>query len=1436
MPLLVIAISWVYGDDIFFNHIGTQDGLSGNIIHSLYRDSRGYLWIGCENGLNRYDGYRIVTFGHDPFDSTTISNNDVTGIIEDHEGILWVASKNGVSQFDYSSETFKHIFDATSEQTFFRGFHLSDQNELYLLTAKGIFLFDRSEQKFSPYFSDSIDEGSTCMMELEDGSLIIGTWGDGIILVHPNRQDHSFHKISLPQNEIEINTIESMSMGEDGILYLATQFGITTCRISMDQGKTHINIAPLLNSSITPGKLSHDAVHAVLAKDDKLWIGTEVGLNIYSIHSGEVVQVLHDEENDKSLSNNLITKIYHGAENEIWIGTYQGGVNHFSKGNHRFIDNFPYINKSSERGVKYVKAIFQQPDGVLWLGTDYGLLQFSADFKYQRSFVNSQEPGSIGEGGINWIFLDSKDQLWVGNWGGGVNLLDKNTGKFTQYSRYLEFNTLDPLYAGDWNVRTMLEDTEGNIWIAYMFGILDKFDPKTSQFQHFNLPTLVGRPNMNIRSMKLDNKGSLWIGATDAGIIQFDTKDNSARVYAPRKGEAGNQVSGPPSIDVYAVNIDEEGFIWLGTGNGISIYNPDSETFTNYSTAHGLPSQTVLSLVFDFNNTPWLSTLKGISKFDREAGIFINYDSQDGVLPNAETGYFSHSGTMIFAGVNGINVFKPDSIWENKFEPPVVFTDLKLFNNSVLNNRSILSAHINEVKEIELKYRQNDITIEFAALSFINPKKNTHKYMLEGYDIDWIFAGHNNEAKYTNLDPGRYSFKVLAANSDGIWSSLERELIISIRPPWWSTFFFRAFLIVIAISIVFAFISIRTYRLRQQRKKLILLVEERTSKIEKQRKELEKQSLELQNTNVLLMEKQEKIQLQKAAIEKQNLKLEEKTTLLEFQKNKILEQKSEVEKMAAKLHESDQMKLKFFTNISHEFRTPLSLIILPLKYILSDAKTTENVELFKNINIIHRNTLRLQRLINQFLDLSKIENGVLSLQLANGEVRKYIEEIVEVYQHIADQRNIDLVFNSDFEGECLFDGDKIEKILYNLLFNAFKYTPDDGKITVTLENCLVPDQTGQNKPGICIVVEDNGKGIDPTQQEKVFERFYQVEGDSGAYSGTGIGLSLTIELVKIYRGRVDLESTPGKGSKFIIMLPNTRESFASGEIKGEVSGQWPLSEIPYDIGFDVEDDAGQMVNKNISGKPTILIIEDNADTRMLLKNELKDSFHTFLAADGGEGLKKAFSQSPDIILSDVMMPSMNGYKLCEQVKNDDRTCHIPIVLLTALAEVSNQIEGIEYGADEYIVKPFDIDLLKLKLLKLVENRNKLKQFFHRHMMYPPLEVEITSADEKLMGKVMHILEEDISNPEFGVDALSKKVGLSRTHLYRKLKEITSQSPVEFIRNTRLQRAATMLKENKLYVSEVAFMCGFNEISYFRKMFKDFYGVSPVEYINNHKSA
>lgn len=1435
LSLLLYQSKNSFGQDYYFTHLTAEDGLSSNIIRCITKDSRGYLWVGCDNALNRYDGSNCIQYVHNPNDSTTITGGAIKSVMEDKEGLLWISTNNGVCTFNYKTETFKKFFDCETENISGGGLYMSKKNEFFLCSPNGLYLFSKSTNKFKKYFQSAVDFRASTMIEDDFGNLYIGTWENGLIVFKENRKDYVVKNIQPEADSIYAGSITSMVIDKTGIIWIGTRNGFYYGECPGNNDISKIKIKPVVDQQGKLLQISHSMVYCLNIDDnDKIWIGTENGLNIYDPKSQKLQIVYSTKNTTGGLSNNLVSTLYKDSDGGMWVGTYQGGLNYFSEGNVLFKDKIPFITQSENKKIQYAKSVYQDFNGKLWVGTDYGLLCFSKQFQLEKTYTHSSQSGSLSIGGVNAIYTDKTGVFWVGTWGGGVNKLDEKSDTFIKYSKIEQKNTTDSTLTGDCITRAFAEDSKGYLWIVNMFDIIDRYDRKNNSFKLFNIANQINRPSLEIKSVDMDLDDNLWFGTIGAGLIKFDTKTFKTELFAPLQNKNINIKSNLPSQDVYSVHIQKSGRIWLGTGSGLCEFDPRTKTFTTYSTERGLNSEMVLGVVSDDTNQIWLSTLKGISKFDINTGYFVNYDVNDGVIPNAEVAYKSKNGMMFFAGVNGITAFHPDSIWKNQKAPPIVFTDFKLFDKSILFDQKLLPNHVNETEEIVLNYFQNTITINFQALNYIQPTKNIYSCILQGFDEDWNYLGVKNETKYTNLDPGTYYFKIKAANNSGVWNNTERVLKIVIRPPWWKTLLFRILAVILILSLTGFLIWFRTIQLVHQKQVLKKKVEERTLEIEKQKLELKTHADKLLQTNSLLVLNQKEIELQKEAITKQKNKLEEKNEILEQQKEQILVQKIQTEKMASQLHEVDQKKIKFLTNISHEFRTPLSLIFSPLDKSLREFANIDKEKLHSRLKLMYRNTLRLLRLINEFLDISKIEAGLLKLNVGKGNISNYISGIIETYRYLSEQHNIHLNFKSDMgNASCFFDADKIEKIINNLLSNAFKFTPYGGEINIELRIFEIDDTGEVERLQIC--VKDNGAGIDEKYQQQIFERFFQIDNKVEQISGTGIGLALTQELISIYRGTIALESKSGKGSKFIVTLPCNLKYFKANEITSEsISNFHQSSEWFYSNELG-NNESLVIVDKKSNNKSVVLLVEDNEDIIQFLYEEFSDEFNFVFANDGFKGYEKAVSILPQAIILDVMMPKMNGYQLCDKLKNDERTCHIPIIFLTALAEKAEQMEGMENGADDYITKPFDVDLLKQKVINLIETRNKLKLLYQKKLSIESFEGYPDSADEKLIQKIIAVVNKEIANSNFGVEELSKNIGVSRSHLYRKIRDITDQSAVEFIRNIRLGKASKLLKQNKFYISEVAYMSGFSEISYFRKIFKDFYGVSPSNFAKGETS-
>lgn len=1430
--LVVFFAKHSVAQEFHFAKLTSEDGLSSNIVQSIRKDSRGYLWIGCNNALNRYDGSTFKKFSNLPGDSTSITGGATCCVVEDKDSTLWIATKNGVSVFNYKTEKFRQVYNAEAENTLIKNLYLSRENELYIITVKGVYQFSRKNGKVEKLVKSSVDQEASVMAEDSHGNFYFGTWGKGIVYWDSVRQNYFSVEIPAKNSLNDENNIESLVVDKRGTIWIGTRNGFYVGKLEKTDEKVNLNISPVKDKSGNPW-LGDTKIHCLqFDENDKLWVGTETGLGIFDPITLSQQMLYAKKSEPEGLNNNLIICLFNDPNSGMWVGTYQGGINFYSKGNTPFIDKFPVISQTDDAKIRYVKSVYQENDGRLWIGTDYGLHRFSRDFQLEETYANSPKPGALAVGGVTAIHSDRFNNLWVGTWGGGVNIMDRQTGKFVKYSNDVGRNTTDSTLTGDSNIRAFIEDSKGFLWVVCMFGVIDRYNPATKSFKSFDIANEIKRPNIEIKSVVVDSDDNLWIGSTGAGLVKFNTKDfKSELIEIAGKNDFTN--SHLTSADIYSVHFDRKNRMWLGTDRGLCLFDTEKREAVNYSANSGLNSEMVLGVTSDNSGNIWLSTLKGISKFDVRSGYFSNFDIADGVISNAEVACRNKNGMLFFAGVNGIIAFSPDSIWTNQQIPPVVFTDFKLFDKSIMFDKKLMPFHVDETDKIELKYFQNSFTIGFAALNFIHPRKNMYSCYLEGFNTEWNYLGAQNEIKYTNLNPGTYYFKVKAANNSGVWNDTERVLKIVIRPPWWKTLVFRIIVVTLIVALAAMIIKIRTFQLEHQKAELLAKVKERTLEIEKQQAELKKQAEALLETNSILVMNQKEIEQQKEAILDQKNKLEEKNQILEQQKEQILRQQKMAEAMSNQLHEADAKKIKFLTNISHEFRTPLSLIYSPLEKSLREFEHINKEKLHERLKLMFRNTVRLLRLINEFLDISKIEEGLLKMSVGKGNVHNFVRGIVEAYRYLAEQKNIQFRYISELEHEeCFFDDDKIDKILNNLLSNAFKYTPAGGEITIKL---AVFSKNENNEPDyLQFSVEDTGVGIEEEHKEKIFERFYQIDSNKEQSSGTGIGLALTQELVYIYGGDITLESEPGNGSTFVVILPCSSKHFKASEIRKNLitsnrsSQAYYSNEFLGSLGEEVDN-----LELN-SKKTTILLVEDNKDIVQFLQDQFSDDYNFVFSFDGVSGFQKAVSALPQAIILDVMMPKMNGFELCEKLKKDERTCHIPVVFLTALAGKPEQLEGLEYGADDYITKPFDVDLLKQKVFNLVESRKKLKAIYQKNLSTETFDTIPESPDEKLIKKIMKTITNELANPAFGVEELSKAVGLSRTHLYRKILEITQQTPVEFIRNTRLAKAANLLEQNKFYVSEVAFMTGFTEMSYFRKIFKDFYGVSPSDYAAGKK--
>ena len=700
---------------------------------------------------------------------------------------------------------------------------------------------------------------------------------------------------------------------------------------------------------------------------------------------------------------------------------------------------------------------------------------------------------------------------------------------------------------------------------------------------------------------------------------------------------------------------------------------------------------------------------------------------------------------MFFGGLDGFNYFNPQKQHSNRNIPSLAFTDLKISNRSVVpGDHSVIQENISVAKEIRLSYKQN-FSLDFVALNYTAPQETQYSYKLDGFDKNWNDVGSLKTAVYTNLSPGKYTFRLKAKSDDGSWSAPEKHIDIYVKPPFWRTTY--AYI----LYILAAGLSLWAIRYR--------------------------------------------------GIQKLKNKFAQEQERQHF-KQMLAEERREAERM----HEFDEGKIKFLTNLSHEFRTPISLIVSPAEKLLEQETNNAKQE---QLGLIKRNARRLLNLVNQLLDFRNLEENEFKLNLTDGDLVSFVKDVGDSFKDISERRHIAFAFSSSIPHYYTsFDGDKIERILFNLLSNAFKFTKEDGKILLKIEPNL--------GAGIRIIIADTGIGMSPDIREKIFERFFQGDGNASILNqGSGIGLSITREFVKMHGGTIDVESIQGKGSSFIIQLP--------------------LKPIPQSVGEISlsHEEAGATANLKETSeleKPVILLIDDHEDFLHYLADNLKSYYKIVEAKDGKQGWQKILSSHPQVVVSDINMPEMDGIMLCRKIRSDKRTSHIPIILLTALTGDANQLRGLNTGANDYLTKPFNFEILNLRIRNLLDLNQNLKNTYSKQLKLVTPEIEVQSEDEKLMLSITRYIEDNIDNPDLSVEELSKHVYVSRGTLYNKIVTLTGETPIEFIRSVKLEKAASLLEHSDMKISQIGYTVGFATPNYFARAFKAKFNLSPSEYV------
>lgn len=1347
--------------NLVFSNAGTEQKLSSGWVTALCRDRQGYMWVGTNRGLNRFDGYYMSHFTAVPGDSLSLTNNHITAIAEDPDSNLWVGTSYGVNIKPSGSHQIRQVslFDHNA-------FNCSDVNNIsdifvartgkvYLGTHQGYFTFHNGV--FRHHLIDSLQAGAGvnhvfCFAEDAAGNIWMGT--DTYDLVRLST-DGRITRIGLPAlfDGKYARGLNKMLIDSDQRLWIGSQSGMYVYDIRRGQWDDG------MNAFLT--KWTGKTIITGIAEDNSrtIWITTDgAGLFLYDKQDSSMTRVVSGDGNRNGISSDGLFCLHIDYDQIVWIGTFRHGLDFYRKSSKvfRLIHNDP--GSSGGLSTSDVNCFLEDPSGNIWIGTNGGGINIYDRRSGQYRYLTGENSG-LSSNVIVSLCMDHRNNIWAGTYYGGLNRYDPSTGKVTVYKN----DTGNPASLSDDRIWSITEDTAHNLWIGTLGGGVNRFNPQTGGFERF-LAGDSGIAGNYVNHVTTDRHQNLWVAATDGlSIISAGWRAGSGKISTWRSTASEPEYSSFGKI--ISTYHDSRGWSWLCTSNGLFRFNPVTGSQVAMGRISPLLSAAAHRMLEDESGNLWMSGASGLVRIilkdirsDTDFGLdVLQFDETDGLQGRefSETAALKlKSGEMVFGGVNGMNFFNPDDIDIDHTAPRLIFTQLRIFNKLIspgerFNNRVILPKPVSQTSRIVLRHSENLFTIEFAALTFVNTSKNKYRYKLEGFDNAWFETdGDANFATFTNLNNGQYVLRVTGSNADGVWNEEGISMEILVLPPFWKSWYAIVLYVVLLSSLLFAL------------RYLILSRERMKVELEKERDE------------------------------------------------------------AQRVHELDMAKLKFITNISHELRTPLSLILSPVESLLPRFR---NLPEEKYLQHIWQNTRKLLNMINRMLDFRKMEGQGLSYNPSWGNIVEFISETIASFYDLSENKQIELRQITDLrEFNMMFDRDKIEGILFNLLSNAFKFTPISGLVIVQVSLEEAVPEHERAGTWLTIRVKDNGIGIPAEELDKIFNRFYKVrQTDNGESRGSGIGLSLVKEYALLHGGRIIVESARNIGTCFTVYLPV--------EPGGEAGTREVLDymkETRISSRKEIRRAAESLANRK---RPLLLVVEDNESLRQYIRENLEEQYEVAGAEHGKSALNEINLRMPDLIVCDIMMPVMDGIEFCKIVKGDKLTSHIPFIFLTAKASDQHKLEGLKTGADDYMEKPFNLEILKTKIHNLLMLKANIREIFRSKINIEPKDIGITSLDEKFMAKALDVVESHMGDVQFSVEGFSREIGMSRMQLYNKILALTGVPPLEFIRSLRLKRAARLLTEGQLYVSEVAYRVGFNDPKYFSQQFKKMFGVNPSVY-------
>ncbi|WP_188931451.1 two-component regulator propeller domain-containing protein [Puia dinghuensis] len=1316
-------------------YLGIEQGLSNNSVRCIYQDYKGFIWLGTDDGLNRYDGYGFKVFRNQFNDSQSLINNIAYAINSDDRNDLWIGTRQGLSVYDHSTCLF---------------------NPVYFVPLPG-----GARQKINNVVKDIKPDRA--------GNMLIGTEGLGLLICRKGSRMATAVPLSGKIPEGAKYGVQAIKVDARGRVWVLVQ-NIGLCRLDDDKMCLQL-VNPSLPSSI-----------CLEADGDHLYTGTYTGLYSYDIASNTYSEVRKAEGG--RLIPGMVVSITRVKNGDLWIGTDGGGVVIFDERTKK-ASRLPAGDGSNMLSSGGVFAIFEDKDLRKWIGTIRGGVNV-LDPQRNRFHTITHDPaspGSLSGNSIHAFFETPDSNIWIGTESTGLCRWNRKKNLYTRFGH----NDRDPASLSDNAVVSISTDKEKNIWIATHSSGIDRYNNRNGRFEHFKcINPVTGQENSIVFALYADREGNLWASTLHqsnvaGALYRWNSRAGKFEAFDPGLSDLftlnedndgtlwGGNLSGLVRIDkinkrhifyhlgysVRTIYEDHYGNFWVGTeGGGLLLFDKmKGVIIARFTTDNGLCNNDVLTLLEDAGGNLWMSTHHGLSKFNITRSNFTNYYQSDGLQSNQfnfRAALRLRSGELIFGGIKGFSLFDPSGIRPASDTPSLVFTGLTIGNTPLEKAPSYLTT-TDRGRKITIPYDRAVLTFDFTALEYTSPEKIAYSCYMEGWDRGWSPPGNSRTITYTSLKEGHYTFRVRCTNTEGAWNADEIAISIVVLPPWFRSWWAWLVYAIIACGIIYSFIR---YRTRQTK-----------------------------------------------------MKYEIKIAHLEAERERAEHEK----------------RLSLFTDLSHEFRTPLTLIINPVKQLLQ-SKGTPSPSQQEELGAVYRNARRILSLVDQLLLFRKAESGDDPLRPAIIDFGHLCREVYLCFVQQAKTKEMLYEFQEATTPlEILADREKVEIVLYNLLSNAFKFTPPGGKVLFRVEDADTE---------VKVEVADTGQGIPPEAGGRLFEKFYRAPNKGGRpESGFGIGLYLAKHFTEAHQGEISYTSEPGKGTTFTIRLPKGTPPLPQlPSLEAE-----PASGFLEELAWEEPQAPNRLPGDTVwKSKKSLLVVDDQPEMTNYIARLFEGNFTVYQAGSGKEGLAMARRHLPDIIIADIKMEEGSGIDLCKAIKTDPDTDHIPVILLTATSSTELRLEGVEGGADDYMTKPFENQLLIARVANLLKIRENLQKYFYGEITLTRNNLSISAEYKDFLDKCIAIVEKHMDNEQFNVKMLLAEMGMSRSNLLRKIKTVSGLSINVFIRFIRLRKAAELFIHSNYNVNETAFRVGINDAKYFREQFSKVFGMNPSEYIRKYR--